>query len=277
MSRAERRAAERKANKLARKAGIGQANQPAPIPVQSADFPEPGFPFPLLSEMRGPAAEPASPAQLAANRENALKSCGPKTDAGKAISSQNRLKHGLARHNGRFAVLPTEDAAEFDELLANYLAEHEPTTQTETDLVHAMAESLWLRNRAQNLQPSCFDPQTGAVADQKSLALFIRYENTYQRAYSSSLRQLLKIRADKRKAEIGFEAQKRAEEKHQMKKDAHYWDVLKKDAVACHELTRNLTQKMDAMKDNPEFLTQLEAEFAKHNIKRTTFDAAIAA
>jgi len=62
-----------------------------------------------------------------------------------------------------------------------------------------------------------------------------------------------------------------------MKKDAHYWDVLKKDAVACHELTRNLTQKMDAMKDNPEFLTQLEAEFAKHDIKRTTFDAAIAA
>jgi len=268
MNRAERRAAERKANKLARKASISPAEKQTPMPVQ-ADFPEPGRPFPLLSEITS--------AQLAANRENALKSCGPKTDAGKAISSQNRLKHGLARHNGRFAVLPTEDAAEFDELLANYLAEHEPTTQTETDLVHAMAESLWLRNRAQNLQPSCFDPQTGAVADQKSLALFIRYENTYQRAYSSSLRQLLKIRADKRKAEIGFEAQKRAEEKHQMKKDAHYWDVLKKDAVACHELTRNLTQKMDAMKDNPEFLTQLEAEFAKHDIKRTTFDAAIAA
>jgi hypothetical protein len=62
-----------------------------------------------------------------------------------------------------------------------------------------------------------------------------------------------------------------------MKKDKHFWEVLKKDAEACHELTRNLNQKMDAMKGNPEFLTQLKAEFAKHNIKRSTFDAGIAA
>jgi hypothetical protein len=234
-NRAERRAAERKANKLARKAGIGQTNQATPTPVQTSDFPEPGRPFPLLSEITS--------AQLAANRENALKSTGPTSPAGKAVSSQNRLTHGLARHNGRFAVLPTEDASAFDELLSNYLAEHQPATQTEIDLVHAMAESLWLRNRAQNLQPSCFDPQTGAVADQKSLALFIRYENIYQRAYSSSLRQLLKLRSDIRTAEIGFEAQKRAQEAHQMKKDAHYWEVLKKDAEACHQIGRNLTQK----------------------------------
>jgi hypothetical protein len=152
MNRAERRAAERKANKLARKAGISPTNQQTPMPVQT-DFPEPGRPLPLLAEMRAPVTEPATPAQLAANRENALKSCGPKTEEGKAISSQNRLKHGLARHNGRFAILPTEDESAFDDLLANYLAEHDPTTQTESDLVHATAESLWLRNRAQNLQP----------------------------------------------------------------------------------------------------------------------------
>jgi hypothetical protein len=140
-----------------------------------------------------------------------------------------------------------------------------------------MAESLWLRNRAQNLQPSCFDPQTGAVIDQKSLTLYIRYENQYTRAHSSALKQLLKIRSDHRKSEIGFEAQKRAEEKQQMKKDAHYWDVLKKDAQACHELARNLTQKMDAVKQNPDFSAQLEAELAKHNAKKGTFNVAIAA
>jgi len=274
MNRAERRAAERKANKLAHKAGISLTNQQTPMPVQT-DFPEPGRPLPLLAEMRTPTAEPAATsAQLAANRENAQKSCGPKTEEGKAISSQNRLKHGLARHNGRFAVLPTEDASAFDELLAKYLAEHEPTTQTETDLVHATAESLWLRNRAQNLQPSCFDPNTGAVIDHKSLTLYIRYENQYTRAHSSALKQLLKIRSDKRKSEIGFEAQKRAEEKHQMKKDAHYWDVLKKDAQACHELARNLIQKMDAVKQNPDFSAQLESELAKHgcqerNVRRS--------
>ena len=265
MNRAERRAAERQANKLARKAGIAQSNQQTVQP----DFPEPGGPLPSLAEI--------TPARLAANRENALKSCGPKSEEGKAISSQNRLKHGLARHNGRFAVLPTEDADAFAELLANYLGEHEPTTQTETDLVHAMAESLWLRNRAQNLQPSCFDPNTGALIDQKSLTLYIRYENQYTRAHSSALKDLLRGRSNQRKAEIGFEAQKRAAEKHQMKKDAHYWDVLKKDAQACHELARNLIQKMDAIKQNPDFSTQLEAELAKHNAKKGTFDVALAA
>jgi hypothetical protein len=218
-----------------------------------------------------------SPARLAANRENALKSCGPKTEEGKAVSSQNRLKHGLARDNGRFVVLPTEDAAAYAELLANYLNEHEPTTQTEVDLIHTMAESLWLRNRAQNLQPGCFDPQTGAVVDPKSLTLYIRYENQYTRAHASSLRELLRGRAEKRNAALGFEAQQRAQEKHRMKKDGHYWDILKKDAAVCFQLTRNLTQKTEAMKQNPDFLTQLEAEFALHNLKPSRFDTAVAA
>jgi len=37
----------------------------------------------------------ASPAQIAANRRNALKSTGPKTARGKAIVSRNPLKHGF--------------------------------------------------------------------------------------------------------------------------------------------------------------------------------------
>jgi len=48
-----------------------------------------------------------SPAQLSANRANALRSTGPKTDEGKARSRANALKHGLT---GEGIVLPTEDA-----------------------------------------------------------------------------------------------------------------------------------------------------------------------
>jgi hypothetical protein len=107
--------------------------------------------------------------------------------------------------------------------------------------------------------------------------LYIRYESRYTRAHASALKDLLRLRADKRKSEIGFEAQKRADEKHQMKKDAHYWDVLKKDAQACHELARNPIQKMDAVAQNPDFSAQLEAELAKYNIQKAVFDAAIAA
>ena len=39
--------------------------------------------------------KPISDAQMAANRANAQKSTGPRTEEGKAISSQNALKHGV--------------------------------------------------------------------------------------------------------------------------------------------------------------------------------------
>ncbi len=50
-----------------------------------------------------------SPARLAANRANALKSTGPKTEGGKAASRCNALKHGLT---GEGVALSGEDAAE---------------------------------------------------------------------------------------------------------------------------------------------------------------------
>jgi len=51
----------------------------------------------------------ASPAQIAANRSNALQSTGPKTGAGKDASRRNALKHGLT---GRGVVIPGEDEHE---------------------------------------------------------------------------------------------------------------------------------------------------------------------
>ena len=51
----------------------------------------------------------ASPAQIAANRVNALQSTGPKTAEGKDASRRNALKHGLT---GRGVVIPGEDEHE---------------------------------------------------------------------------------------------------------------------------------------------------------------------
>jgi hypothetical protein len=248
----------------------------APSVAPIVDIPEPGLPLPLLSQI--------TPARLTANRENAQKSCGPITAEGKAISSQNRLTHGLARHNRRFALLPNEDPTEFTATLNGFIDEHQPTTPTELSLVNAMAESLWLRNRAQNLQPSCFHPTTGELVNEKSLSLFMRYENTYNRAFNSSLSQLLKLRAEKRKSELGFEAQQRrqqaelrAAEKHQMKKDAHYWDILKKDAEACYQLGKNVMDKMEGEAKLTDYADRIDAEYAKRNLKRGFLSAAVAA
>jgi hypothetical protein len=51
-----------------------------------------------------------SPKQIEANRENALKSTGPKTSEGKAVVSLNAVKHGLLSAK---VFLPNEDEAAF--------------------------------------------------------------------------------------------------------------------------------------------------------------------
>ena len=49
--------------------------------------------------------------QRAANRKNAKKSSGPRTDNGKARASYNALKHGLTAER---LLLPGESAEEFE-------------------------------------------------------------------------------------------------------------------------------------------------------------------
>jgi hypothetical protein len=98
-----------------------------------------------------------------------------------------------------------------------------------------MAQHHWLRNRAELLQSNCF-ADDGSI-DEKRLALYLRYQTTHERAFHKCLNDLLKIRAEKRRAETGFESQKRKQEKHdrkqeqhQMKKDVHKWAVALAEA-----------------------------------------------
>jgi len=178
-------------------------------------------------------------AQIAANRANAESSTGPRTQEGKAASSLNHVIHGLA---GEFRVLPTEFQSEYDALLAAFREEHQPATPTETSLVEGMAQHQWLRQRALKLESSCFDPTTGQIADAKQLALCLRYQSTHERGFHKCLNALLKLRAEKRKAEIGFESQERSQaeqirkqEKHDMAKERHKWDLCLVEAKIDHQ------------------------------------------
>lgn len=178
-------------------------------------------------------------AQIAANRANAESSTGPRTQEGKAASSLNRVIHGLA---GEFRVLASEFQSEYDALLAAFREEHQPATPTETELVEGMAQHHWLRNRALRLESSCFDATTGQLDDEKRLALFLRYQSTHECGFHKCLNALLKLRAEKRRVEIGFESQQRKnedqtrkQEKHEMAKERHTWDVLLTEAKIDHQ------------------------------------------
>jgi hypothetical protein len=63
---------------------------------------------------------PTSEARIRANQMNAARSTGPKTEAGKARSRANALKHGMT---GDGVVLPEEDAAEVARLSQAFVDE----------------------------------------------------------------------------------------------------------------------------------------------------------
>ena len=289
MNRKERRAVAHQQRKQDRKAGFPSATSQTPPPATSADapvvagIPEPGLPLPSLAALTS-AKPPVSEARAQANRQNAQHSTGPTTPAGVAASSQNRTVHGLARHNGSFRLLPMEKRDKYEALQTELSDEHQPTTPTEAILVNSMAEPLWLSQRSQSLQETCIDFMTGQIKDAKMFSLYLRYQTTHTRAFHKSLNDLIKLRAEKRKAEVGFEAQNRKaeeirikNEQHEMKKQEHYWNVLQKDAKACHQLSLNSTQQLNAMKENPEFLAFYTAELAKRGAKPSTWSCAEAA
>jgi hypothetical protein len=147
-------------------------------------------------------------AQISANRENAKHSSGPATEAGKAVSCKNNFRYGFC---GSFTVLPSEHQEEYDTLFAGLKAEHKPSTVTETILIEKMTQHLWLCRRAQTLQDVTMAAEMDMRDQERQFALFLRYETTHDRGFHKCLATLLKLRAEKRRAEIGFESQKRSE------------------------------------------------------------------
>ena len=190
----------------------------------------------------------ATEAQILANQQNAQHSTGPKSESGKATSCKNNFKYGLT--GSSFAVLDSEDQDEYDHLLCGLRFEHQPATMTESILVEKMAQSHWLSKRALYLQDQCATDEDLTLEQQgRQLALFIRYQTTHDRAFHRALNDLLRLRAERRKQEIGFESQKRhaaAESRRQSaekrNQELHEWTVLLAQAKLTHQqvLTSNL-------------------------------------
>ena len=148
--------------------------------------------------------------QIAANRLNAQKSTGPKTEEGKAKSCLNRLSHGLA---SSATIVPGENPEEFKALLTDLMTEYDPATPTEQVLVEKMCMNQWLSLRAFRLQGEAFlDRQLmgESFGIPKDLGVLIRYQTSAERAFHKAHNELVKAQKERKKSEIGFESQKLA-------------------------------------------------------------------
>jgi hypothetical protein len=117
----------------------------------------------------------ATEAQILANRRNALKSTGPRTDQGRAAVSQNAVKHGLSAYND---VICSENPADFDLHRAQVLEELAPDTPMESVLADRIVSLSWRLKRAVCFQNQAIDalnaPKTFSYIDKLTKSILLK-------------------------------------------------------------------------------------------------------
>ena len=150
-ARSIRRAAERKAQKLARKAAQLSNSQPVVSPeTQCSD------PIQTISQAQLAATGAqggCSPLRAIANRANAQLSTGPTSPEGKAKSSLNAIKTALT---GRTVLLPADDAEAYRHHVHQFELEYRPSGIRECTLVQSIADTFWRLDRIRSLEMAIF-------------------------------------------------------------------------------------------------------------------------
>ncbi len=103
-----------------------------------------------------------SSARLEANRANAQLSTGPRSEEGKRTSSLNAVKTALT---GVTVLLPTDDAAEYQRHIAAYEKEFRPVGIEESEFVQSLADISWRLRRIPALEMAIYARGSVEFAD----------------------------------------------------------------------------------------------------------------
>ena len=159
----------------------------------------------------------ATPAQIAANRVNALKSTGPRSDEGKAASRFNALKHGM---DAESLVIPGEDPEALAALSADYYARIQPDGPIERHYVDTMVNCDWLRRRLRRCEAQLYRALTEGdesesplgsawqrdAAGPNALQKIFRQLSALDRNYAGALAELRRLQAHSQPEEIELDA-----------------------------------------------------------------------
>jgi hypothetical protein len=143
--------------------------------------------------------------QLAANRQNAQRSTGPRTEAGKAASRFNALKSGI---DAQAEVIPGEDPAKLETLLAEYQARFDTSTPERRMLVDTLVNCEWMLRRQRRGEADFWKYHNedairktshpeGRMLDwgNRAYERFQRRINAIQRNYQAALKELQALEA----------------------------------------------------------------------------------
>src|SRR5262244_3438971 len=94
--------------------------------------------------------------QIEANRRNAQRSTGPRTEHGKQRSRCNAVRHGLTAET---VIGALEDAEDYRSFEATIIADYDAQSAVESQLVLRLASLLWRLRRATTMETGLFEIQ----------------------------------------------------------------------------------------------------------------------
>ncbi len=116
----------------------------------------------------------ATKKQIKANKQNAQKSTGPKTEQGKEIVSQNATTFGL--YSNKLTInskYHTEDRVGYDLLIEDLRFELDPHSFFQEHLIKKIANCLWRSQRAAFAETAYINKQLGKLDDEIQKELFL--------------------------------------------------------------------------------------------------------
>jgi hypothetical protein len=172
-----------------------------------------------------------TPKQIEANRRNAQKSTGPRTEEGKLRSAMNATIHGLTANALILENDPDERIEDFMKLHGELIVSLKPVGQLEQLLVGRIAVGHWRLNRAYRYEARCVfaarkglvvpasrlpavggaadpaaadarpDPASIVLPDAPALDSLLRYEALIDRELNRTLTQLTRVQAARRRSD----------------------------------------------------------------------------
>jgi hypothetical protein len=109
--------------------------------------------------------------QWQANRLNALKSTGPRTEEGKRTSRRNALRHGLTAEP---LIDGLEDSEDYRGFEAAIIADYDAETAVERELVLRLASLLWRLRRIIAIETDLFAIQAEILHDRRNTVTTMR-------------------------------------------------------------------------------------------------------
>ncbi|MBM3761820.1 MAG: hypothetical protein FJW36_16430 [Acidobacteria bacterium] len=138
--------------------------------------------------------------QILANRQNALKSTGPRTDAGKQQSAKNSLRHGLNASAGTLFTSNPAEQAQYKALREQLFQQIVPNGPAEELIFEQYAYSTFQALRAQRLE---VDAQDRWLLSPENQILFLQMERIvklgalYERRAAKAFKQLSQLQLDR--------------------------------------------------------------------------------